>query len=222
MKIKALILVIILASCSNSNELILDVEIKDLKKGKLVLTKLNDSVFQPIDSFNVNGQKNIVFKNELNEPQFLFLNLFTNESYEPLSLTFFAEKGKLKLVTSLEKYGYELKVTGSKNDSIYREYLKLNKKFNDEKVDLIKKSFEKRKSQENDSVIIIDDLLLKLNKRQFLHNANYVIRNKNYEISPYLAITDLKNSKKILDTVYKSLSAEVLKSKYSLILKSLL
>ena len=222
MKIKALILVIILASCSNSNELILDVEIKDLKKGKLVLSKLNDSIFQTIDSFNVNGQKNIVFKNELNEPQFLFLNLFTNESYEPLSLTFFAEKGKLKLVTSLEKYGYELKVTGSKNDSIYREYLKLNKKFNDEKVDLIKKSFEKRKSQENDSVIIIDDLLLKLNKRQFLHNANYVIRNKNYEISPYLAITDLKDSKKILDTVYKSLSDKVLKSKYSLILKSLL
>jgi hypothetical protein len=52
----------------------------------------------------------------------------------------------------------------------------LNKKFNDEKVDLIKKSFEKRKSQENDSVIIIDDLLLKLNKRQFLHNANFAIR----------------------------------------------
>jgi hypothetical protein len=222
MKIKALIIVIILASCSNNNELILDVEIKDLKKGKLVLTKHNDSVFQPIDSFNVNGQKNIVFKHELNEPQFLFLNLFTNESYEPLSLSFFAEKGQIKLVTSLEKYGYELKVTGSKNDSIYRKYLKLNKKFNDEKVDLIKKSFEKRKSQENDSVIIIDDLLLKLNKRQFLHNANYVIRNKNYEISPYLAITDLKDSKIILDTVYKSLSDKVLKSKYSLILKSLL
>jgi hypothetical protein len=222
MKIKALIIVIILASCSNNNELILDVEIKDLKKGKLVLTKHNDSVFQPIDSFNVNGQKNIVFKHELNEPQFLFLNLFTNESYEPLSLSFFAEKGQIKLVTSLEKYGYELKVTGSKNDSIYRKYLKLNKKFNDEKIDLIKKSFEKRKSQENDSVIIIDDLLLKLNKRQFLHNANYVIRNKNYEISPYLAITDLKDSKIILDTVYKSLSDKVLKSKYSLILKSLL
>jgi hypothetical protein len=222
MKIKALIIVIILASCSNNNELILDVEIKDLKKGKLVLTKHNDSVFQSIDSFNVNGQKNIVFKHELNEPQFLFLNLFTNESYEPLSLSFFAEKGQIKLVTSLEKYGYELKVTGSKNDSIYRKYLKLNKKFNDEKVDLIKKSFEKRKSQENDSVIIIDDLLLKLNKRQFLHNANYVIRNKNYEISPYLAITDLKDSKIILDTVYKSLSDKVLKSKYSLILKSLL
>jgi hypothetical protein len=222
MKIKALIIVIILASCSNNNELILDVEIKDLKKGKLVLTKHNDSVFQPIDSFNLNGQKNIVFKHELNEPQFLFLNLFTNESYEPLSLSFFAEKGQIKLVTSLEKYGYELKVTGSKNDSIYRKYLKLNKKFNDEKVDLIKKSFEKRKSQENDSVIIIDDLLLKLNKRQFLHNANYVIRNKNYEISPYLAITDLKDSKIILDTVYNSLSDKVLKSKYSLILKSLL
>ena len=64
MKIKALILAIILTSCSNSNELILDVEIKDLKKGKLILTKLNDSVLYSIDSFNVNGEKNIVFKNE--------------------------------------------------------------------------------------------------------------------------------------------------------------
>ena len=68
MKIKALIFVLILASCSNSNRLRLDVEIKDLKKGKLVLTKLNDSIFQPIDSFNVNGEKNIVFKNEFDEP----------------------------------------------------------------------------------------------------------------------------------------------------------
>jgi hypothetical protein len=74
MKIKALLLALILASCSNNNELILDVKIKDLKKGKLVLTKLNDSIFQPIDSFNVNGEKNIVFKNEFDEPQFLFLN----------------------------------------------------------------------------------------------------------------------------------------------------
>ena len=49
MKIKALLLALILASCSNSNELILDVEIKDLKKGKLVLSKINDSVLSTID-----------------------------------------------------------------------------------------------------------------------------------------------------------------------------
>ena len=57
MKIKALLLALILASCSNSNELILDVEIKDLKKGKLVLSKINDSVFSTIDSFNISGEE---------------------------------------------------------------------------------------------------------------------------------------------------------------------
>ena len=149
MKIKALILAIILTSCSNSNELILDVEIKDLKKGKLILTKLNDSVLYSIDSFNVNGEKNIVFKNELNEPELLFLELYTNQSKYPFSLSFFAEKGQMKLKTSLDKYGYELKVTGSKNDSILREYIKVNKKFNDQKIDLIKKSFELKKNNQS-------------------------------------------------------------------------
>ena len=86
MKIKALLLALILASCSNSNELILDVEIKDLKKGKLVLSKINDSVFSTIDSFNVSGEKNIIFKNELNEPELLFLELYTNQSKDPFSL----------------------------------------------------------------------------------------------------------------------------------------
>lgn len=222
MKIKALILAIILTSCSNSNELILDVEIKDLKKGKLILTKLNDSVLYSIDSFNVNGEKNIVFKNELNEPELLFLELYTNQSKDPFSLSFFAEKGQMKLKTSLDKYGYELKVTGSKNDSILREYIKVNKKFNDQKIDLIKKSFELKKNNQNDSVIEVDNLLIQLNKRQFLHNANYALRNKDFEISPYIAITDLRESNKILDTIYKSLNINIKDSKYSKILESIL
>ena len=113
-----------------------------------------------------------MFKNELNEPELLFLELYTNQSKYPFSLSFFAEKGQMKLKTSLDKYGYELKVTGSKNDSILREYIKVNKKFNDQKIDLIKKTFELKKNNQNDSVIEVDKLLIQLNKRQFLHNAN--------------------------------------------------
>ena len=90
MKIKALILALILASCSNSNELILDVEIKDLKKGKLVLSKINDSVFSTIDSFNVSGEKNIIFK----KLYFTLLSIFifsTANSHEG----FIENKGQL-------------------------------------------------------------------------------------------------------------------------------
>ena len=222
MKIKYFLFVIILISCTNNNNLTIDVNIKDLKKGKLILSKFDDSLFKSIDSFNVSGQKNISLNTYLNEPQVLFLDLFTNESNDPLSLFFFAEKGKMKLISTLDKYGYELKVIGSKNDSILRSYLSFNKKFNDQKVDLIKRSFENKKSNNDDSILIIDNLLTKLNKRQFLHNANFAMRHNKYEVAPYIAISDLKESKKILDTIYKSLEHQVLKSKYSKILKSIL
>ena len=64
--------------------------------------------------------------------------------------------------------------------------------------------------------------IIKINTRQFLHNANYAVRNANYEIAPYIAVTDLFESKKILDTVYKSLKADIKNSKYALQLKSLI
>jgi hypothetical protein len=48
------------------------------------------------------------------------------------------------------------------------------------------------------------------------------MRHNKYEVAPYIAISDLKESKKILDTIYKSLEHQVLKSKYSKILKSIL
>lgn len=222
MKIKYFLLLFILFSCSETGKFKIDIEIKDLKKGKLVLLSAEDSLLYPIDSVNVNGQKRLLLQGEIKEPQVLFLDLYTNESTDPLSLSFFAENNEMKLISKLEKYGYDLEVTGSKNDSILRSYLGFNKKFNDQKIELIRRSLENRKDNKNDSILIIDNLLTQLNKRQFLHNANFAMRHSNYEVSPYIAITDLTESKKILDTIYNSLSDEVLKSKYSKILKSIL
>ena len=122
-------------------------------------------------------------------------------------------------INSGSLFSYQWK---EKNDSILRSYLGFNKKFNDQKIELIRRSLENRKDNKNDSVLIIDNLLTQLNKRQFLHNANYALRNKDYEISPYIAITDLVESNKILDTIYKSLNISVKNSKYSKILESML
>ena len=40
-------------------------------------------------------------------------------------------------------------------------------------------------------------MIININTRQFLHNANYAVRNSNYEVAPYIAITDLYESKKL-------------------------
>ena len=81
---------------------------------------------------------------------------------------------------------------------------------------------EFKKLNDIDSINFYDQKLTTANKRQFLHNANYAVRNANYEIAPYIAVTDLFESKKILDTVYKSLKADIKNSKYALQLKSLI
>ena len=186
------------------------------------MKKLSDSSFVKLDSFIVNSGDKINFSVLLDQPEMLFIDLKLNEGSDVKTLNFFAEKSKIDIVTNLENFGYELVVKGSKNDSIYRNYISLNKKFNDQKLDLFKRSFEKSKSNDLDSLKIIEDLVVNINKRQFLHNANFAVRNSEFELSPYIALTDLYESKKILDTVYKSLSARIKNSKYAKQLKSII
>ena len=218
-----LFLLIILIGCQpNKNKLDLNFKIKGLKKGKVTLNKLNDTSFVKIDSFIVNGDKTINFKYHLEEPEILFLDLDVNDGSEARSLSFFAENKTIHITTSLENYGFDIIVKGSINDSLLRDYKSINKKFNDEKLNLFERSFENSRLNNSDSLIIIENQIVNINKRQFLHNANYAVRNSKYELSPYIAITDLIDSKKILDTVYKSLNKEIKKSKYAEQLKKLI
>ena len=217
-----LFLLFIIGCVDESQKSTINLDVKGLKKGTLVLKKLNDSSFVKLDSFIVNSGDKINFSVLLDQPEMLFIDLKLNEGSDIKTLNFFAEKSKMDIVTNLENFGYELVVKGSKNDSIYRNYISLNKKFNDQKLDLFKRSFEKSKSNDLDSLKIIEDLVVNINKRQFLHNANFAVRNSEFELSPYIALTDLYESKKILDTVYKSLSARIKNSKYAKKLKSII
>lgn len=217
-----LFLLFIIGCVDESQKSTINLDVKGLKKGTLVLKKLSNSSFVKLDSFIVNSGDKINFSVLLDQPEMLFIDLKLNEGSDIKTLNFFAEKSKMDIVTNLENFGYELVVKGSKNDSIYRNYISLNKKFNDQKLDLFKRSFEKSKSNDLDSLKIIEDLVVNINKRQFLHNANFAVRNSEFELSPYIALTDLYESKKILDTVYKSLSARIKNSKYAKQLKSII
>ena len=217
-----LFLLFIIGCVDESQKSTINLDVKGLKKGTLVLKKLSDSSFVKLDSFIVSSGDKINLSVLLDEPEMLFIDLKLNEGSEIKTLNFFAEKSKIDIVTNLENFGYELAVKGSKNDSIYRNYISLNKKFNDQKLDLFKRSFEKSKSNDLDSLKIIEDLVVNINKRQFLHNANFAVRNSEFELSPYIALTDLYESKIILDTVYKSLSARIKNSKYAKKLKSII
>ena len=223
MSIRFLFLLILLIGCqSNQDKLDLNFQVKGLKKGKIILKKLNDSSFFEIDSFSVKGNEFINFTYDLKEPQILFLDLDLRDGSEIKSLSFFAENNNMNIITTLDNYGFNISVKGSKNDSLLREYISINKKFNDHKLNLFERSFKNSKLNNIDSLKLIENSIVSINTRQFLHNANYAVRNSNYELAPYIAITDLFESDKILDTVYKSLSGKIKNSKYALRLKSLI
>ena len=199
-----------------------NLEVKGLKKGKLILKKIIDTSFVKLDSFIVNSGNKINFNVESQDSEMLFIDLNLNDNSDVKTLNFFYEKNDIDIITSLDNYGFEIKVSGSKNDSLYRDYIAINKKFNNQKLDLFQKTFENKNSNNLDSLKIIEKLVVNINKRQYLHNANFAVRNSNYELSPFIALTDLFDSKNMLDTIYKSLNTKIKNSKYGKELKSVI
>lgn len=220
-----LVLFFFIVSCSkidSKNEFSLSIEIEDLKKGIIYLEKISDSSIVVIDSVLYNGNNSIEFQGKVDEPEIMIISLTFENEPDPKRFTFFVEKSNIILKTRLKDFGFEVDSKGSKNDSIYRQYLEINKKFNNEKLDLISKSLGFQKLNNKDSISLYDAKLLSINKRQFLHNANFAMRYSNFAIAPYIAITDLRESSAILDTIYKSLGSGIKNSKYALELKTLI
>ncbi len=220
-----LVLFFFVFSCSkidDENQFSLSLEIEDLKKGVIYLEKISDSSVVVIDSVLFNGNNSIEFQGKIDEPEIMIISLTYENKPDPKSFTFFVEKSKISLKTRLKDFGFKVYSKGSKNDSIYRQYLEINKKFNDEKLDLISNSLVFQKTNNKDSISFYDSKLVNVNKRQFLHNANFAMRHSNYAIAPYIAITDLRKSITILDTIYNSLDDGIKNSKYALELKTLI
>lgn len=223
MKLKYYFLFVMIIGCGTKTDSYnVNLEVKGLKKGKLILKKIIDTSFVKLDSFIVNSGNKINFNVESQDSEMLFIDLNLNDNSDVKTLNFFYEKNDIDIITSLDNYGFEIKVSGSKNDSLYRDYIAINKKFNNQKLDLFQKTFENKNSNNLDSLKIIEKLVVNINKRQYLHNANFAVRNSNYELSPFIALTDLFDSKNMLDTIYKSLNTKIKNSKYGKELKSVI
>jgi hypothetical protein len=197
------------------------VNVENFKKGNVYLQKVSDSTLINIDSIFVKKNESIIFKYKIDSPELFYLNLDISNIENRIE--FFGEKGEININTSLEKFNSDFNITGSSADSIYRDYLSVIKKFNNQRLDLIKLSFDVAKTQTNDSLIKVQNQINLLDKRQYLYNLNYAVSNGNSYISPLIAINEFSDSGKIvLDTIKNSMSNEVLDSKYGKIFNDIL
>jgi len=189
------------------------VNVENFKKGNIYLQKISDSALINVDSIFVKKNESIILKHNIDSPELFYLNLDVSDIDNRIE--FFGEKGEINIDTSLEKFNSDFKISGSSIDSLYRDYLSVIKKFNNQKLDLIQLSFNLTKTELDDSLIKEQNQIKSLDKRQYLYNLNYTVSNGNSFISPLVAINEFSESGKIvLDTIKNSMSKQVLESKY--------
>lgn len=191
--------------------------IEGFKKGKVSLQKVNDSTLITVDSVFVNTESPFNLSYDLKSPELFYITI--DVSKKDKTLEFFGEQGEIIINSKLKNFSSEFKVHNSFNDSIYRNYLEIIRRFNFEELDLIKSSIEMTKLKQNDSLIKIQEKIRALNKRKSLFNLNFTVNNGNSSVAPLIAINNFSESKVLLDTIIKSLDKEIVNSKYGKELK---
>ena len=213
----------LIVACSNQNSdknLQITGNIKGLKKGTLYLKKLEDTSLVLIDSIIIDGDSNFKSNIDIKSPEmlYLFLDRGTSNTLDN-SLMFFAEPGKINITTDLEYYYANAKITGSKNQDLFDSYKKIKSRFNDEQLT---NSEERMKMLKNNTTTALQknqanyDAII---KRKYLYAINFAVTNNQYEIAPYIALSEINDATiKYLDTIQKSMSPKVSKSKYGIML----
>lgn len=208
---------LVLFSCSQTeNNTEIFGTVKGLKKGTLYLQRIIDTTIVTIDTITINGNGEFAFSLQLESPEVLYLFLRKTEGIEISDrLDIFAMPGKIGVQTSLKNFENDAVVTGSINHQKLVEYRKLMQRFNDRNLDLIKEKFKNQQSNNEERFSDINQQMDLLVKNKYLSTINFALNNKDYEIAPYLAISEIFDANiKYLDTIYTSLSAEVKVSSY--------
>ncbi|NLP58240.1 DUF4369 domain-containing protein [Lutibacter sp. B1] len=205
---------ILLFSCSNNKKgnMLVNGTIEGLKKGTVYLQKYKDTLLISVDSVKLDGKSNFTLTDEIESPEIYIIAL---DKIADEKISFFGEKGTISVNSKLSKLSTSAKIEGSKNQEIFDEHLKMVKQFNGKQLDLFKEKFDAQKNNDSEQYAKIEKEEESIIKRKFLYTTNFAVKNANYEVAPYIALTELYNANiKLLDTINNSLSKEVKASKY--------
>lgn len=218
----AILSLIIMASCNNKPETNLQIKgtVKGLQKGTLYLKKMGDSTYVTIDSMKIDGKSEFESNIDLKSPEMLYLFLDRGETKSgDNNLMFFAEPGKINIATDLEYFYLKAVVTGSKNNELYENYKKITSKYNEQQLELTVAKINALKSKQMDLIASIEEKSNVIMKRKYLYAINFAVTNKDYEVAPYIALSEINDATvKYLDTIQKSMSPKVAKSRYGVML----
>ena len=203
---------------SNIDNMIVKGKIEGLRKGKLYIQKIEDTLLVNIDSTLIKGTPNFSFEIPIDTAEIFYLYL-EKEDGDSLNdrILFFGEKGTIEINTLLKTFDSSAEIKGSKNQELLQEYLSFNKKFNEQNLELIEGFYKaqlKRNIKKSDSLQQkIDDLL----RRRYLYTINFAAQNTDQNIAPYLALTEVYDANlSLLDSIAVKMTPKVRNSKYGI------
>jgi hypothetical protein len=194
--------------------------IKGFSSGTVYLRKMNDTVLVTIDSVQMKGDSKFRFDFDLDSPEVVYLEInrgVTNSIDNNLPI--FAEPGTIAVDASLNHFFASAKITGSKNHDLYEQFQKINTKYNGELLAISKEKFDAIRFERLQDVDSIENKFNQKLKRKYLYAINFALANKDFEVAPFVALTELNNANlKYLDTINKTITPKVAQSKYGKLL----
>ncbi|AXT58434.1 DUF4369 domain-containing protein [Aquimarina sp. MMG015] len=214
-----LLLSTLILSCSSPKKegnVSINGTVKGLKKGTLYLQKIKDTILINLDSLVIDGDPQFTFQTTVQEPEihYLFLDKHDGTQFND-RIDFFAEPGVITINTSLNGFEKEAIIAGGKNQTKLIEYNKMNKRFKERNLRIIKEDYEAKKQNDDEKLAKNDIAYKNLLRQKYLYTINFAINNRKLEVAPYITLHEVFDANiKYLDTVAKSLSPKVKKSIY--------
>ena len=213
------ILIILISACSQPNKnMTVNGSIKGLQKGTLYLQHVQDTNYVTLDSLVMNSTTDFRLGCNLKEAEILYLSL--SEDINANRISFFGSNGETQINTTLKHFKYDAQIEGGPQQELLESYYKNINLFKDQRLKFIE---EKLNAQLKSDVTLVNEIQLQIDnvtRRSYLYSINFAINNKNSEVAPYIALSEIYNANvKYLDTINSVLPKNIADSKYGIILE---
>jgi hypothetical protein len=215
-KLLVIVLLICIAACSTEKKrgnMIVEGQIKGLKKATLYLQKMVDTLVVTVDSISVLGQDTFTLSDDVDSPVMYYLNFDTNNSQQ--RIIFFGQQGTITINDEVKSFGVDTKIEGSANQKVYEDYRKVTSKFQGKQLELLEANFKALKAEDQKAVDSIREASERYVKRKYLYTIQFALQHLDAEATPYIALTELQAANvKYLDTINNNLTEKVKNSAY--------
>ncbi len=210
-----ILVTILLTACSSKKErsMVVEGNIKGLKKGVLYLQKMKDTVLVSIDSAKVIGDGNFKLTDDVDFPVMYYITFKGNTTDK--RILFFGNKGTITVNDNIETFGFNPEIIGSENQLVLNDFAKINNQFKNQSLEFIKKEFEAKSANDKELLAKVQEDYNRMVRRKYLYTTNFALTHPSSEAAPYIALTELYNANiKLLDTINKTLTPKIKASDY--------